>query len=72
MGPVAVALRVSASSSFATDTVSPTEVIATGSVEYPSTAGEDDSHASRLEEVVVPRINKMNRSFSLVSLVHFT
>jgi len=53
------------------DTVSSVVVTAV-SVEDPSTAGENDSHAPRLEEVMVPHVDVMHGPFALVFFVHFT
>ena len=45
--------RVSASSSLAAGTVTSVGVITAGSVEDLSTAGQDDCHAPRLEEILI-------------------
>lgn len=44
--------RVDVSSSFAADAVSSMEVVAARSVKDPSTVGEDDGQAPRMEEVL--------------------
>jgi len=61
--------RVRVSSLDVTDTVSSVMVTA-GSVEDPSTTGENDGHTSRLEEVMVPHVDEMDGPFALVFFVH--
>jgi len=53
------------------DTVSPV-VMTAGSVEDSSTTGENDGHASRLEEVMVPHVDEVDSPFALIFFVHLT
>jgi hypothetical protein len=47
-------------------------VVTAGSAINSPTAGENDGHASRLEEIVVPRIGEVNGSLPSVLFAHFT
>lgn len=47
-------------------------VVVAGSIENLAATGEGDCNAPGLEEIVVPRVDEMNGTFSLVPFVHLT